>query len=163
MKAISLWQPWATALFLEIEDLGKMVPLKADETRHWALPANLIGERVAIHAALKWDGAGQIRWVQHRLGLPPEATAPMTVDNQKRFVIADAVKEFNALPRGCIIGTLRFVACRRTDGLIRPTPQSWWGNYASGRFAWETADRELFAQPVPCKGRQGVFNWEPTT
>jgi hypothetical protein len=43
MKAISLWQPWASAIALG---------LKRIETRHWSTTYR---GRIAIHAALRWD------------------------------------------------------------------------------------------------------------
>jgi hypothetical protein len=46
MKAISLWQPWAQWVALE---------WKGIETRTHARFAKLEGERIAIHAAKKWD------------------------------------------------------------------------------------------------------------
>ena len=42
MKAITLWQPWATLV---------ATGLKEYETRSWAPPEDLIGRRLAIHAA----------------------------------------------------------------------------------------------------------------
>ena len=42
MKAITLWQPWASMVAMG---------LKQNETRSWAPPKALIGERIAIHAA----------------------------------------------------------------------------------------------------------------
>lgn len=47
MKAISLWQPWATAI---------AVGVKRVETRHWS--TNYTG-RLAIHAAKRWQTAEQ--------------------------------------------------------------------------------------------------------
>ena len=43
MKAISLWQPWATGIALRVKRI---------ETRHWATPHR--GE-IAIHAAKRWE------------------------------------------------------------------------------------------------------------
>jgi len=47
MYAITLWQPWATAM---------AAGFKTIETRPWPAPKNLIGQRIAIHAAkrLNW-------------------------------------------------------------------------------------------------------------
>ena len=56
-----------------------------------------------------------------------------------------------------IIGTLKFIACHRTEDR---TPNEW-GNYEPGRFAWETSDQRLLPAPVPCIGRQGIFDWKP--
>ncbi|MHB8272006.1 ASCH domain-containing protein [Bradyrhizobium sp.] len=46
MKAISLWQPWASLI---------ACGAKPFETRHWAPPRELIGQTIAIHAAKKVD------------------------------------------------------------------------------------------------------------
>jgi hypothetical protein len=47
MKAISLWQPWATLL---------VIGAKKYVSRSWKLPENLIGQRIAIYAAKHVDG-----------------------------------------------------------------------------------------------------------
>jgi activating signal cointegrator 1 len=56
MKAISLWQPWASAI-----PMG----LKSWETRGWS--TNYRGE-FAIHAAKKWDSVCQN--MAHDFGMP---------------------------------------------------------------------------------------------
>ena len=42
MKAITIWEPWASLIAHGI---------KREETRTWAPPVELIGQRIAIHAA----------------------------------------------------------------------------------------------------------------
>ena len=42
MKAITLWQPWASLI---------TEGMKTRETRSWQPPASLVGQRIAIHAA----------------------------------------------------------------------------------------------------------------
>jgi hypothetical protein len=42
VKALPLWQPWAS--------LVALVGAKRVETRHWPAPPRLIGQRIAIHA-----------------------------------------------------------------------------------------------------------------
>jgi hypothetical protein len=46
MKALTLWQPWATA----IAEFGKRI-----ENRGWRPPRWIIGERIAIHAGKRLD------------------------------------------------------------------------------------------------------------
>jgi hypothetical protein len=46
MKAISLWQPWASLI---------AAGLKPYETRNWAPAPSMIGQTIAIHAAKKID------------------------------------------------------------------------------------------------------------
>jgi len=146
MKAISLWQPWASALF---------TVLKKYETRHWALPKALIGQTVAIHAAKHWSGA-EIQFWRDTVsdGIP---ACPRAREELGTIGIHGS----GSLPFGCVIGTLRFVACHDTniwapeeDGM-----QMHWGNFSEDRFAWERAEPKLFPKPIPCIGRQGFFDW----
>lgn len=44
MKAITLWQPWASLIAYGV---------KTRETRSWEPPRGLIGQRIAIHAAAR--------------------------------------------------------------------------------------------------------------
>lgn len=61
MRAISLWQPWATAI---------AVGNKSIETRHW--PAKHRGW-LAIHAARRWDAdQREFAAVEHALGRLPK-------------------------------------------------------------------------------------------
>ena len=53
MKALTLHQPWASL----IADGRKTI-----ETRSWAPPRTLIGERIAIHASLKVDRPLSEKW-----------------------------------------------------------------------------------------------------
>ena len=44
MQAISLWQPYASLIAAKV---------KPFETRHWPAQSHRIGQRIAIHAALR--------------------------------------------------------------------------------------------------------------
>lgn len=64
MKAISLWQPWASLIACGV---------KVYETRSWPPPRELIGQPIAIHAAKKIDRgaaefAEELMYGQHRPG-----------------------------------------------------------------------------------------------
>ena len=37
------------------------------------------------------------------------------------------------------------------------------GHFDCGRWAWLLTDVERFAEPIPARGRQGIWNWEGTT
>ena len=52
MKAITLHEPWATLIACGAKKI---------ETRDWAPPRSLIGERIAIHAARREPGAGNLQ------------------------------------------------------------------------------------------------------
>jgi hypothetical protein len=157
MKALSLWQPWASAM---------ATGAKTIETRGWS--TNYRGE-LAIHAA-KRRLLGELRrqsssWIWcGALGLEMGA--------------ADLE---NRLPFGAVVAVVTMQECKRTEDVTcgeidvrryrRPPPtdpMGWYswtertmGNYGPGRFAWLTTDLRRLAEPVPCTGRQGLFNLPP--
>ncbi len=34
------------------------------------------------------------------------------------------------------------------------------GDWTPGRYAWELANVKMLPQPIPIKGKQGLWNWE---
>lgn len=144
MKAISLWQPWASALFTD---------LKPDETRHWPIPLKLIGEPIAIHASLTDTR-------ETRLAVMDLIFDPVVI---KAFR-ALGIEAYEDFPRGKVIGWVVFKAPLHTShmdqwGVGRTPLQYRFGNYNPNRFAWPKQQAELFDKPYPCTGRQGFFDW----
>lgn len=157
MKAISLYQPWASAI---------AVGLKSIETRSWPAPKSIIGHPLAIHAAKRNTAAELSWWIEN-------------VRHNGEFSSAFArrgYREFDDLPRGAIvaIATLAAVISTNDNPKIRgseavhlgvPCPldsDETWGNFSPDRFAWFLADIVPLKTPVPCIGRQGLFDWNPT-
>lgn len=143
VKAISLWQPWATALFLRDT---KGVRIKPDETRGW--PTAYRG-RLAIHAAK----------METRPGWDFDPDLDRILEELVRRRTAD-------LPRGCLLGYGEIAACAPT-ARVRParTPaQTLWGDYndlgdnGKKRFAWTINNLVELACPVPWRGAQGLFD-----
>jgi hypothetical protein len=139
MKALSLWQPWASLI---------ACGAKTIETRSWQPPARLDGQRIAIHAAKRTDDL-------YLLGQRPFAD-----------YLAPLAGGRVTLPLGAIIGTVRLVGCELiTPELCRAVHQREGGNdelsfgdYRTGRYAWHLADPRPLAVPVPTIGRQGFWN-----
>lgn len=63
MKALSIRQPWAWLIINGPKDI---------ENRTWAAPANVIGERIYIHAGKTFDDDGHL-WVKLHF---PEVVLP---------------------------------------------------------------------------------------
>lgn len=139
MKAISLWQPWASALF---------TPLKMNETRSWPFPVSLLGERIFIHAAKKCDGEIRSTWSR--------------VSHGSEHFAAIGIHRFDDLPLGCLIGTAVLARCVRTeDSGVKPGSDEFlWGDYTPGRYAWYLRNVVRLDKPIPYVGRQGFFNVE---
>lgn len=141
MKALSLWQPWATLL---------VKGWKRTETRSWGTP-----ERgwIAIAATAT---------------LPPEGRRALEdcsfqealfhcVNNPGLGVGPDD------LPYGAILGIAKIGGCRQmTEERIalrrEHEPMEYaFGDYRPGRFEWHIERAHIFAEPIPCKGRQKLW------
>lgn len=174
MKAISLWQPWASLIAC-----GD----KPFETRHWPPPRELIGQRIGIHAAKKVDreAVGLVEdliYGQHHAG---------------GFELADRLaKTFDrcpdalmgvfgnaAMPAGAVVCTVLLIGAYQCgepikDGLVKIArrrempeiahidpggiPTDDFGDYAPGRWAWRVTDVQIVNPPAAVIGRQGFFD-----
>lgn len=130
MKAISLWQPWAS---LWLSDA------KVHETRHW--PTTHRGW-LLVHAAkrqiddLDGDRLDEICdgiW-GHHWGLE--------------------------LPRGAVIGAIKLVSCLRMNSTAPASEDDReCGDWSDERYAWRRDDKFMvFDAPIPFRGAQGIFN-----
>jgi hypothetical protein len=188
MKAISLHAPWATLVALGV---------KRYETRSWPAPASVIGQRVAIHQAVR----------QPDLGLDLGPWRVVDAGQRDPVLWNRDTGEQAVLPLGqvactAIVGpsircgnaTLDTGFIQLDAGLLDVQDQLPYGDFSPGRWAWELTDidttvtcpdckgvgniKALNADdlqplcerctgtgslnlPVPAKGRQGLFRWEP--
>lgn len=148
MPAISLWQPWASAIFAPRDHLVlESIALKPDETRHWVLPERLIGKLVAIHAAKRDTIDERMFWEKTVGTMPSYATAFESI----------GIKTYDDLPRGCIIGTVIFGSPISTNRATPDIIARHWGNHSPDRYSWPVLEKRRFATPIPCIGRQGFF------
>lgn len=143
MKAITVWQPWAQLLAE-----GK----KKVETRSWR--TNYRGG-ILIHAAKKdplW-GISQIPdegWEKALLSLG----------------LYEAFNRFERFPIGVIIGKATLTNCilidqAYHDHIKRYCPEEiLYGDFTVGRYAWLLERPQLFKDPIPASGKQGLWNWE---
>ena len=130
MKAISLWQPWASLVAMN---------LKRFETRSWS--TSYRGE-IAIHAAKRWTKEEQ-RWAKL---FTDQYDCPLPVEPPLGAMLC--------ICRLTHIGRAEEVATRISAMEHRM------GNYEAGRFAWRLEVVEVFDTPIPTKGEQGLFNWK---
>lgn len=142
MKALPLWQPWASLVAIEAKRI---------ETRHWPAPQRLIGKRIAIHATK----TEREMWV---VGTSPFADRLISALEAGTLVEVDG-----KLPLGALIATAVIDRCSEmTPESIaalreRDPDEHAFGYYAPGRFAWVLRDVERLAVPVPFRGSQGIF------
>jgi len=137
IKAISLWQPYATALALG---------LKRNETRLYPTRHHGI---LGIHAAQK-KSAAQRELFEKLMGASTFCTA----------MRAAGYCTFDDLPFGALVATGDLCGCLATAELnVRGLPalERELGDYRRGRHAWSFGKVTALAQPHPCCGKQGFF------
>ena len=152
LKCLSLWQPWASLLVA-----GK----KRVETRGWEMRHR---GPLLIHAAKKWsrDLAVMCQTEPFRSAL--DAIGHTVPASHSSRSLPDR------MPFGAIVGRVEVMDCFRTDlvsdgldvcrfaaGLIVTPTERAFGDYSEGRFAILCANFVAFDKPIPCNGRQSLF------
>jgi len=154
MKAITIYQPYASLI---------AVGAKRYETRSWA--TNYRGP-IATHA-----------------GKRPWTESPFNFINAVRGYLHDDSGMIAPIPYGAVVATADLVDCwgiiyvhppfadktrrvllinkdRHLVGNIS-NDEFLFGDWTPGRYAWELANAQPLPEPVPCRGRQGLWNWQP--
>jgi activating signal cointegrator 1 len=134
MRALTLWQPWAQLV---------AVAEKKWETRSW--------------------------WTSHRGELAIHASAAMPKEAREACgapFIREALEAMGyplgfELPRGCIVAVVDVKDCIEIspgipEGLSEQ--EKAFGIYETGRRAWRLSNVRRLISPVPCAGRQQLWN-----
>lgn len=145
MKALSLWQPWASLI---------VIGAKRFETRSWSTAYR---GQLLIHAAKHFT----------------REEAETCHDDPFNKVLDNAgYHTCNDIPRGCLLGVADLIQCYLcTDywlEYLNYTPfkpkyelsklELSFGDFYPGRFAWQLANIRRFPTPIPYTGHQGLFN-----
>lgn len=150
MHAITLHQPWASLIAAGIKD---------KETRSWAPPKALIGQRIAIHAALR---------------RPSKLLYPVKDGSAYGFL------DVQDMPRGAVVATARLQAayqicgkdecflyapcCKACEDLTECHRELYepddYGDYSVGRWVWFLEDVQPLEEPMPAKGGQKFWWWD---
>ena len=147
MKAITLHQPWASLI---------AAGTKTVETRSWAPPPWVEGQRIAIHAGKQVAGDDGLN------------------EGTRLAVIRLFGKSWrDRIPRGAVVATallekavqvqsvnpegVRLFGNPRLPQLL-PDP---YGDFSPGRWLWFLRDVERVEPPVAVLGKQKIWNWDP--
>lgn len=145
MKVLSVWQPWAQLL---------AAGHKHNETRSWR--TNYRGE-ILIHATQRDPLFG--------ISQMPEGAWERAL---RSFGLKEVFNRFQKFPTGAIIGKAKLTDCKLIDDAYFQftrdlCPEEFlYGDFTPGRYAWVFEEPELFKNPLPVSGRQGLWNWNGT-
>lgn len=142
MKAICLWQPYASLV---------VIGAKKIETRTWA--PSFRGDVAVLATA----------WA------PKDAEAKALVE-PFASALREGGLEPTALPRGAVLGVVRVTNCFEVNHLdalkarreVLTKREEAFGDYSAGRWCWTLENPRVLAEPIPCRGRQGLFDLDPS-
>lgn len=145
MKAITIWQPYASLLAVEE---------KKYETRSWATSYR---GPIAIHAAKR-----PVRQIM-------DALAHGTADQRQAALLMERlcrrIGGVDHLHTGEVVGMARMVRCNAIDEafISKLTPQELaLGDFTPGRYAWEFEEMVFLDHPLPATGKQGLWDYYGT-
>lgn len=151
MKALTLWQPWASLIALGHKKI---------ETRCWKTKYR--GE-LAIHSAAnlppKWLGASRHQ-PEFRDAIADCFNCRRDIDDRSGIHVDAVIK---GLPYGKILCIVELVAIDEINDALREElsgEERIFGNYEDGRYAWHVKLIRKFDDPIPAKGNRLLWNWE---
>lgn len=148
MKALTVWQPWASLI---------VHGYKADEFRSWAFPKRLVGERIVIHAGRP----DPVKFIRHLIISDDRivgSCGPMCDVAEIRRVLRRMLDHRESIPLGAGIGMV-------TLGEPLPVNEQYarrgWSIGGDGPWnvAWPMLRPAIWEEPVPCRGAQGLWEW----
>ncbi len=129
MKAISLWQPWATLM---------AIGAKKIETRSWA--TRYRGPLI-IHAAK--------RWTLEQRGIAGSAVFVSALEQH-------GYRDHNAFPLGAALAVVDLVDC--VQHVETSAEERLLGDFLPGRWFWITENVRPFDSPIPMTGARRLFD-----
>lgn len=164
MKALTIWQPWASPI---------AIGAKGYETRGWATKYR---GPIAIHAA-KRPYMGIFKTLPaetqqilrglfdlEREALPTGAvicTAELVNVWHIVYNPGTDVDVAKNIPIGAESLTTDKHAPDFHDYIVPTAQEIALGDWTPGRYAWELKNITILPEPIPAKGQQGLWNWEP--
>lgn len=158
MYVISLWQPYAQLIADEV---------KRAETRHWAPPDWLIGDRIAIHAGKRQPTRKELteefpnevhKEMTQRYGTAWTKTIPygalVAIARLDGFIQITSMSEKGFFAKG-LLTNQEFT---KTISVTYPTDS--FGHYTVGRYIWQLNDIYKLKTPQPELGQQGWWKLE---
>lgn len=158
MKALTIWQPWASLI---------IAGAKPYEFRGWRPPRSIIGQRIVIHAAARKIDIEEVGHLFHLRNFRNCSNEIKLAWAETCLRAEHAQAVFNRalegrLPMACGLGTAIIGEPRLgTDiaeefGIPRANDST---RDEHANWGWPMLDIEVWPEPIPMKGKQGLWNW----
>lgn len=158
MKALTVWQPWATLI---------AIGAKPYEFRGWKPPKSVVGQRIAIHAGMRPVRQSEIRALIRGLRGDYGFTNPclhreIALPILERILDAlFGTAEQLTVPLGHVVATAKVGEAKRGDqcaaefGFDAGNDSDREGTF---NWGWPMLDVEELMPPVPARGAQGLWD-----
>lgn len=154
IPTITIWQPWATLI---------AEGAKRFEFRSWPAPTKYWGTRVGIHAGARKPNVGEIRQLLYELespwraktGIDPAIAIPIL----ERALQAPAGMPLSSVVCTALMGrplvNAALAAALGVD-FVNDSDRAQHSNWG-----WPLSEVQRLEPPVPARGSQGWWNWNP--
>lgn len=154
MKALTVWQPWASLI---------IVGAKPYEFRGWRFPRSMLGQRIVIHAAARPMKAEEVRGIVDRLQMGYADEVCLHADAALKLLLPlYHFKKPDGLPLSAGLGTAVLGEPRSGPSIAA----DFGGEHVNdsdrdehANWGWPMLDVEHWAEPLPMRGAQGFWNW----
>lgn len=153
MKALSLWQPWATLM---------AIGAKKIETRSWNMRYR---GPLAICATKTWNK--KIVVMLTEANKEPWDKYPSDWKKIMNDLDYHGYHSLNELPLSAVLCVVDVVDCIPTEIISPPysdflsqitLKEKAFGDYSPGRYGIITENLRRLEEPIPIKGKQGIFD-----
>ncbi len=129
MRGLTFWRPWLWAILHAPPETQKDI-----ENRPWEPWASILGERIALHSGRHYEDDDATE-ILATCGVPFGAGFPSRFEDEG------------------IVGVARVSGCLSRFEDVPVTQRKWW----RGPFAWTLVDKQALPDPIPFKGKQGLW------
>ncbi len=153
MKALTVWQPWATLI---------IVGAKPYEFRRWNCAErfpSIVGQRIAIHAGARPMRLEELRDIYARVTEGDSALDPMaTITLLRNLSDKPKLQVKHALPLSCVLGTAILGRAILAFDLFKDKVADS-SRIDQHMWAWPLTDIVRFNEPMPYRGAQGFWDF----
>ena len=153
MRALTIWQPWASLIMVGAKPFEFRGRSYLDYAGH---PQP--GDRIVIHAGARPVKPAEVEDLLHRLGTAGDSTG-LVVDKARELLLrVRAAHKYRLLPLACGLGTA-VIGKPRNAGTIFTGLRTEDSDRGEFNWAWPLSEIEPFAAPIPARGFQGFWVW----
>jgi hypothetical protein len=154
MKALTIWQPWASLI---------MIGAKPYEFRSWLAPRSVVGKRIVIHAGARGMKRDEVEDLIENLSDPRSAWLTC-LKPELALPLLKAINTADALPLGAGLGTALLGTPKVGDAIAIEFSMPGEMMNDSDRnehpnWGWPMLDIEPWETPLAMSGKQGLWNW----